>query len=84
MADDDDAGRDDVERVHGAGGDAGGDTVDGAGGGAGPDEQHVESRASGRLPEERDSDDPEDQARVILEESEERVMARERQSETGV
>ncbi|HEY1733766.1 MAG TPA: hypothetical protein VGG23_04900 [Acidimicrobiales bacterium] len=48
-----------------------------------PDEQHVESRASGRLPEERDSDDPEDQARVILEESEERVMERERQSETG-
>ncbi|HEY5244379.1 MAG TPA: hypothetical protein VIJ60_01825 [Acidimicrobiales bacterium] len=83
MADDDDAGRDDMERMHGAVGDAGGDAADGAGG-AGPDEQHVESRASGRLPEERDSDDPEDQARVILEESEERVMARERQSETGV
>jgi len=49
-----------------------------------PDEQHVESRASGRPPEERDSDDPEDQARVILEESEERVMERERQSEPGV
>jgi hypothetical protein len=51
---------------------------------AGPDEPRVESRASGRPPEERDSDDPEDQARVILEESEERVMERERQSETGV
>ena len=83
MVDDDDAGRDDAERVRGAVEDAGGAAAD-ATGEAGPDEQHVESRASGRLPEERDSDDPEDQARVILEESEERVMARERQSETGV
>jgi hypothetical protein len=33
----------------------------------------VETRASGRPPEEAESDDPEEQARAILEESEERT-----------
>ncbi len=38
-------------------------------------EENVEHRASGRLPEEADSEDPEAQARAILEESEERTAA---------
>ena len=38
-----------------------------------PSESVVSSRASGRPPEESDSDCPEDQAREILEESEERT-----------
>ncbi len=37
------------------------------------DNDRVDSRASGRPPEEADSDDPEDQARTILEDSDRRV-----------
>lgn len=35
--------------------------------------KNVETRATGRPPEEAESDDPEEQARVILEESEDRT-----------
>jgi hypothetical protein len=39
-----------------------------------PTHEAVESRASGRPPEEASSEDPEHQAEVILEESEERTF----------
>jgi hypothetical protein len=39
-----------------------------------PTHEAVESRASGRPPEEESSEDPEHQAEVILEESEERTF----------
>jgi hypothetical protein len=39
-----------------------------------PTHEAVESRASGRPPEEESSEDPERQAEVILEESEERTF----------
>ncbi|HEX3947879.1 MAG TPA: hypothetical protein VHW47_09240 [Acidimicrobiales bacterium] len=39
----------------------------------GVDRERIETRASGRPPEEADSDDPEGQARAILEDSEGRV-----------
>lgn len=38
-----------------------------------PDSERVKSRAEGRPPEERSSDDPEAQAEAILEDSEDRV-----------
>jgi hypothetical protein len=40
-----------------------------------PSLQSVASRAGGRPPEEQTSDDPAEQAEVILEESEDRVLA---------
>jgi hypothetical protein len=36
-------------------------------------EKHVETRADGRPPEEAESEDPEEQAEAILEDSEDRV-----------
>src|ERR1035437_8412950 len=39
-----------------------------------PDPEAVSSRAEGRPPEEASTDDPERQAQVILEESEERIL----------
>jgi hypothetical protein len=39
------------------------------------DAETIASRAGGRPPEERSSDDPEAQAKAILEESEERIRA---------
>jgi hypothetical protein len=41
--------------------------------GSAPDADNVASRAEGRLPEEQTSDDPEAQADVILQESEDRI-----------
>jgi hypothetical protein len=41
-----------------------------------PTHESVTTRAEGRPPEEASSDDPEHQAQVILEESEERTMER--------
>jgi hypothetical protein len=46
-----------------------------------PSDEAVRSRAEGRLPEESSSDDPERQAQVILEESEQRIEERSRESE---
>jgi hypothetical protein len=42
----------------------------------GIDDEKVQSRASAHPPEETDSDDPEHQARAILEDSEERIVSR--------
>ncbi len=50
-------------------------------GGVKPDTERVKSRAEGRPPEERSSDDPRTQAEVVLEESEERIEERAAQSE---
>lgn len=44
--------------------------------GATPDSEEVASRAEGRPPEERSSEDPTAQAEAILQESEERVSDR--------
>ena len=41
-----------------------------------PTADKVSTRAGGRPPEEADSDDPEEQAQAILEESEDRVSER--------
>lgn len=46
-----------------------------------PDPEKVESRAKGRPPEERSSDDARKQAEAILEESEDRVAKRAARSE---
>ena len=46
-----------------------------------PDPEKVESRAKGRPPEERSSDDSRKQAEAILEESEDRVAKRAARSE---
>jgi hypothetical protein len=46
-----------------------------------PTDEAIHSRADGRPPEEATSDDPERQAKVILEESEERTEERSRESE---
>jgi hypothetical protein len=43
------------------------------------DTETIASRAGGRPPEERSSDDPEAQAKAILEESEERIRATDQQ-----
>jgi hypothetical protein len=46
--------------------------------------ESVAARAGGRPPEESDSDDPEEQAHVILEESEDRIVdGAEKSAETG-
>jgi hypothetical protein len=46
--------------------------------------ESVAARAGGRPPEESDSDDPEEQAHAILEESEDRTVAgAEKSAETG-
>jgi hypothetical protein len=46
-----------------------------------PSDEAVHSRADGRPPEEAVSEDPEGQARIILEESEQRIEERSRQAE---
>jgi hypothetical protein len=47
------------------------------------DEAAVASRAGGRPPEEASSEDPDAQARAILEESEQRIVEGSRASEAG-
>jgi hypothetical protein len=56
--------------------DAGDDELDGE-----PTSEHVQSRAEGRPPEERSSENPVEQAEVILEESEERIAEESERSE---
>jgi hypothetical protein len=48
-----------------------------------PDSEKVKSRAEGRPPEERSSDDPKSQAEAILEDSEARVAQGSAKSETS-